>query len=249
MRLLGPVYKVRAQRLSASLFVPPQAEHGPGHRRAVLNAFRHHCSFHSCRRRRRDTSPGGAQRLSASLFVPLIRIQEGKISRLVCSTPFGIIVRSTRALGVQQKTAWLCSTPFGIIVRSTTVPHNCSRLTARCSTPFGIIVRSTSSGVALQAYMRSAQRLSASLFVPQSFRLTACMSATRAQRLSASLFVPLRAAMARPSGRRCAQRLSASLFVPRRSTPSARPARAGGAQRLSASLFVPRIRQRSSLWL
>src|SRR5258708_7257235 len=86
---------IRAQRLSESLFVPLVVALDVRARSLVLNAFRHHCSFH--------------------------------------------ITEST-----QPFPHWMCSTPFGIIVRSTfDVEAECWRL-AGCSTPFGIIVRSTS---------------------------------------------------------------------------------------------------------
>ncbi len=179
-----------------------------------------------------------AQRLSASLFVPRRSGRYGWAALLACSTPFGIIVRSTKRHSSASFSNSRCSTPFGIIVRSTSTGHlrdadaaGAQRLSASlfvpppmpwraprlalCSTPFGIIVRSTLVGEGLvgdrgqvlnafrhhcsfhpAAWSKSmarklcAQRLSASLFVPQLNVTQSFLLAAGAQRLSASLFVP-----------------------------------------------------------
>ncbi len=60
-----------------------------------------------------------AQRLSASLFVPPHRAALVAQRPVACSTPFGIIVRSTLQFLFCCSDVNMCSTPFGIIVRST----------------------------------------------------------------------------------------------------------------------------------
>ncbi len=226
-----------------------------------------------------------AQRLSASLFVPLGKA--GKAApRPMCSTPFGIIVRSTinRRLATTGETAGAQRLSASLFVPRW-ISLVVSSICRRCSTPFGIIVRSTSAKPARRRRGRCAQRLSASLFVPlqggnQVFIPPEVLNAFRhhcsfhikqlllillsptvlnafrhhcsfhdqvahgveyvagAQRLSASLFVPHCRTRPRKRLPHRAQRLSASLFVP----PRARIRRgrlSAGAQRLSASLFVP----------
>ncbi len=183
-------HTVRAQRLSASLFVPHRFSGGSRRSPGVLNAFRHHCSFH-------DSFVIVSSPLTQVLnafrhhcsFHPVVFLDDfrpldvlnafrhhcsfHKSARRLplrvrqCSTPFGIIVRSTGRLSPK---------PMAVLVVLNAFRHHCSfhagtsRRALRefsCSTPFGIIVRSTCrpSRPASSVPCR-AQRLSASLFVP-----------------------------------------------------------------------------------
>ncbi len=160
----------RAQRLSASLFVPPRAVVDSESAARVLNAFRHHCSFHLRARRHASASASvlNAFRHHCSFhhvdgLPPRRRGQVLNAFRHHCSFHE---VNGRKIVGPMM-----------------------------CSTPFGIIVRSTLGGLGEGTNRGGAQRLSASLFVPHQISHFLNMAANCAQRLSASLFVPLRIAI------------------------------------------------------
>ncbi len=205
-----------AQRLSASLFVPRSPAVSSGSVRRVLNAFRHHCSFHvvspasiidrnsvlnafrhHCSFHTASPSLERArEKMCSTPFGIIVRSTRHDQTRVSdetwCSTPFGIIVRSTRRLPARlESQCQPCSTPFGIIVRSTVVWDAEDELGDGCSTPFGIIVRSTTWWNC--GWMASRWCSTPFGIIVRSTRERPNTSAgleTCAQRLSASLFVP-----------------------------------------------------------
>ncbi len=190
---------------------------------SVLNAFRHHCSFHPLWSRRTGSSIPGAQRLSASLFVP--RRCAWKILRgaVLCSTPFGIIVRSTHLRVSVAQRELQCSTPFGIIVRSTLVIGVFASAANVCSTPFGIIVRSTVCLLdwpeGLHPVLNAFRHHCSFHTMPRSPPRPHVKCSTPFGIIVRSTLPDFALSRAYP----CAQRLSASLFVPPRPRPT--PAR------------------------
>ncbi len=183
-------YSSRAQRLSASLFVPQQAHLPSAVGWGVLNAFRHHCSFHflDALRAERIESVLNAFRHHCSFH--LVRFKQSPKFVLVlnafrhhcsfhwCRKADGEIAHAVlnafrhHCSFHSEMSVWVipqlrCSTPFGIIVRSTHIQHATEHAAAQvlnafrhhcsfhrralrmagqflaCSTPFGIIVRST----------------------------------------------------------------------------------------------------------
>ncbi len=135
--------RVCAQRLSASLFVPRRGYHRAPVRIDVLNAFRHHCSFHAPSATPSDLAAPSAQRLSASLFVP-----------------HGPQRRADRQSHVLNAFRHHCSFHRPPLVQRTLMHVCAQRLSASLFVPREVVAKA-------DGRLGGAQRLSASLFVPR----------------------------------------------------------------------------------
>ncbi len=153
-----------------AVFTPPATTRWRRPRR-VLNAFRHHCCFHS-RPRSPSSWARGAQRLSASLLFSRYVIDKTNSRNNVLNAfrhhccfhfpSFRIVSRTGRAqrlsasllfsrgfIRVPIATVSSCSTPFGITAVFTWHVIKTCRIWRTCSTPFGItavFTRATSVG-------------------------------------------------------------------------------------------------------